>query len=96
LAFRARRGCVGLFAENESRSGQPSITASIADPGTNSRKPGHEAEGINAMNIDKPVEISATKASGGVKLRSMRYVLGVSIALAAVAGMILWNIYATH
>jgi hypothetical protein len=48
------------------------------------------------MNIDKPVEISATKASGGIKLHSMRYVLGVSIALAAVAGMILWNIYATH
>jgi hypothetical protein len=48
------------------------------------------------MNIDKPVGISAAKASGGIKLHSMRYVLGVSIALAAVAGMILWNIYPTH
>jgi hypothetical protein len=48
------------------------------------------------MNIDKPVEISAAKASGGIKLHAMRYVLGISIALAAVAGMILWNIYATH
>jgi hypothetical protein len=48
------------------------------------------------MTIDKPVEISATKASGGIKLRAMRYVLGISIALAVVAGMILWNIYATH
>ena len=48
------------------------------------------------MTIDKPVEISAIKASGGIKLHAMRYVLGISIALAAVAGMILWNIYATH
>jgi hypothetical protein len=48
------------------------------------------------MNIDKPMEISATKASGGIKLHAMRYVLGISITLAAVAGMILWNIYATH
>jgi hypothetical protein len=48
------------------------------------------------MNIDKPLEISATKASGGIKLHAMRYVLGISIVLAAVAGMILWNIYATH
>jgi hypothetical protein len=43
---------------------------------------------------DKPQEISATKASGGKKLGVMRYVLGISIALAAVAGVILWNIYA--
>jgi hypothetical protein len=48
------------------------------------------------MNTDRPVEISATKASGGVKLHAMRYVLGISIALATVAGIILWNIYATH
>jgi len=48
------------------------------------------------MNIDKPAEISATKASGGVKLHAMRYVLGISTALAAVAGVVLWNIYATH
>ena len=48
------------------------------------------------MTNDKPVELSPTKASGGVKLHAMRYVLGISIALAAVAGMILWNIYATH
>jgi hypothetical protein len=48
------------------------------------------------MNIDGPVEISATKASGGIKLHAMRYVLGISIALAALAGIILWNLYATH
>jgi hypothetical protein len=45
---------------------------------------------------DEKQEISATKASGGVKLGSVRYVLGISIALAAVAGMILWNLYAAH
>jgi len=48
------------------------------------------------MTIDKPVEISATKASGGIKLHAMRYVLGISLALAAIAGVILWNMYATH
>jgi len=48
------------------------------------------------MNIDKPLEISATKASGGIKLGVMRYVLGISIALATMAGIILWNIYAIH
>jgi hypothetical protein len=59
-------------------------------------RPNHEAEGIDAMNIDKPVEISATKASGGVKLHAMRYVLGISIALVTLAGVILWNMYAIH
>ena len=48
------------------------------------------------MTIDSPIEISATKASGGVKLHAMRYVLGISLGLATVAGIILWNIYATH
>jgi hypothetical protein len=48
------------------------------------------------MSIDKPVEISATNASGGKKLGVMRYVLGISLALATVAGVILWNMYATH
>jgi hypothetical protein len=59
-------------------------------------RPDHKAEGIDAMNIDRPQEMSATKASGGVKLHAMRYVLGISISLAAMAGVILWNIYATH
>jgi hypothetical protein len=48
------------------------------------------------MNPDEPQEISPTKASGGVKLGVMRYVLVISIVLAAVAGIILWNVYATH
>ena len=48
------------------------------------------------MSPDKRVELSATKASGGIKLGVMRYVLGISLALAAIAGIVLWNIYATH
>ncbi|MDB5740768.1 MAG: hypothetical protein JWP16_1808 [Alphaproteobacteria bacterium] len=41
-------------------------------------------------------EISATRASGGVKLGSVRYVLGISLALVVIAGIILWNLYAAH
>jgi hypothetical protein len=48
------------------------------------------------MTIDKPQVISGTDASGGKKLGVMRYVLGISLALATVAGMIVWNIYASH
>jgi len=61
-----------------------------------SAKTRREAEGNDAMIIDKPVVISATDASGGKKLGVMRYVLGISIGLAAVVGIALWNIYATH
>jgi hypothetical protein len=43
---------------------------------------------------EQPVVISEVKASGGVKLGSVRYVLGISIALAAIAGVIIWNIFA--
>jgi hypothetical protein len=48
------------------------------------------------MTIDKPAVLLATDASGGKKLGVMRYVLGVSVTLAAVAGVIVWNVYATH
>jgi hypothetical protein len=48
------------------------------------------------MTNDESVDISAIDASGGKKLGVMRYVLGISIALATVVGVILWNIYATH
>jgi len=48
------------------------------------------------MTVEKTVVISATDASGGKKLGVMRYVLGISIALATVVGVVLWNIYATH
>jgi len=48
------------------------------------------------LQTDRPVEISETRASGGAKFGSVRYVLGISLALVAVAGVILWNVYATH
>jgi len=38
--------------------------------------------------------LSEVKASGGVKLGSVRYVLVISLILAAVAGVIIWNIFA--
>jgi hypothetical protein len=44
--------------------------------------------------IDQPIEISERKASQGAKLGSVRYVLGISLALAAVAGVIIWNWFA--
>jgi hypothetical protein len=48
------------------------------------------------MTIDKPQGISGANASGGKKLGVMRYVLAVSVALAGVVGVVLWNVYATH
>jgi hypothetical protein len=47
------------------------------------------------MNTDSNrTELSEEKASGGIKLGSVRYVLRVSVVLAAIAGVILWNIFA--
>lgn len=46
------------------------------------------------MKNDRPIEISEVKASGGVKLGSVRYVLGVSLAMLAVAGVAIWNVFA--
>jgi hypothetical protein len=43
------------------------------------------------LQNDRPVEISETKASGGIKLGSVRYVLAISLMLAGVAGVIIWN-----
>lgn len=48
---------------------------------------------MTAQN-ETPVVISEEKASGGIKLGSVRYVLAISILLAAVAGMIIWNVFA--
>jgi hypothetical protein len=47
-----------------------------------------------AIQDEPPQVVSEVKASGGVKLGSVRYVLGISIALAAIAGVIIWNIFA--
>jgi hypothetical protein len=45
------------------------------------------------LHDHRPVEISEIKASGGIKLGSVRYVLGISLALAALAGVIIWNVF---
>jgi hypothetical protein len=45
------------------------------------------------LHNNLPVEISDTNASGGIKLGSVRYVLGISLALAFVAGVIIWNVF---
>lgn len=39
--------------------------------------------------------ISSRDATQGIKLGTMRYVLGVSLLLSIVAGMVIWNIFAT-
>ncbi len=46
------------------------------------------------MQNDQPTEISEIKASQGIKLGSVRYVLAISLLLAAIAGIIIWNIFA--
>jgi hypothetical protein len=46
------------------------------------------------MPFDQPVESSEIKASQGIKLGSVRYVLVISLVLAGVAGVIIWNIFA--
>jgi hypothetical protein len=45
------------------------------------------------MTLHLPVEKSETEASGGIKLGSVRYVLGISLGLAFVAGVIIWNAF---
>ena len=44
---------------------------------------------------DQPTEISAVHASQGAKLGSVRYVLGISLVLAALAGFVIWNVFAS-
>ena len=43
------------------------------------------------MNIDQPTDISAQDARQGKKLGVMRYVLGISLTLAIVAGVIIYS-----
>jgi hypothetical protein len=46
------------------------------------------------MNTDHDKTVlSEVKASGGVKLGSVRYVLVISLILAGLVGMIIWNIF---
>jgi hypothetical protein len=45
------------------------------------------------MPDDQSTDLSETEASGGIKLGSVRYVLLFSLVLAAIAGIIIWNIF---
>lgn len=46
------------------------------------------------QEIDHPIVLSEVEATQGVKLGSVRYVLGISLAIAAVAGVAIWNVFA--
>jgi hypothetical protein len=46
------------------------------------------------QEIDRPIVLSEVEATQGVKLGSVRYVLGISLAIAAVAGVAIWNVFA--
>jgi hypothetical protein len=46
------------------------------------------------MAVEPHTDISQIKASQGVKLGSVRYVLLISLVLAAIAGVVIWNVFA--
>jgi hypothetical protein len=45
-------------------------------------------------DVDQPVVLTENQATQGVKLGSVRYVLGISLFLATVAGVAIWNVFA--
>ncbi len=47
------------------------------------------------MNNENRTTLSETAATQGVKFGTMRYVLGISLVLATVAGMVIWNLFAS-
>ncbi len=46
------------------------------------------------MNTDQPTTLTAQDARQGKKLGAMRYVLAISLVLSAVAGVIVYSVYA--
>ena len=42
------------------------------------------------MQNDRQTVLSGAEASQGIQLGHMRYVLGISLALSVVAGLVLW------
>jgi len=44
--------------------------------------------------IGQETVLSDVEASQGIKLGHMRYVLGISLALSAVAGLVMWAFFA--
>jgi hypothetical protein len=45
------------------------------------------------MIVDEPKTISAQDARQGKKLGVMRYVLEISLALAVIAGIVIWTVF---
>lgn len=45
-------------------------------------------------SADKTTDLSETEASSGIKLGSVRYVLLISLSLAAIVGIVIWNVFA--
>lgn len=43
----------------------------------------------------KQQTISSDEATQAIKLGTMRYVLGFSLLLTAIAGMVIWNLFAS-
>jgi len=46
------------------------------------------------QELDHPTVLSEVQATQGVKLGSVRYVLGISLAIAVIAGIAIWNAFA--
>lgn len=44
--------------------------------------------------MTKPADLSEVQASQGVKTGTVRYVLGISLVLAVLAGVVIWNSFA--
>jgi hypothetical protein len=51
-------------------------------------------EKIMIPKVENPTVLSEVEATQGVKLGSVRYVLGISLAIAFVAGVAIWNVFA--
>jgi len=45
------------------------------------------------MQNDRHTVLSGAEASQGIQLGHMRYVLGISLALCGVAGLVLWAFF---
>jgi hypothetical protein len=79
--------------------GPPTLFMASAKNDANDAKDAKDAQSdktalISSRAESSNLEISEVGASQGVKLGSVRYVLVVSLVLAAIAGVVIWNIFA--
>ncbi len=54
----------------------------------------HSQESDMKPDVEHSTVLTEDEATQGVKLGSVRYVLEISIAMAAVAGIAIWNAFA--